>query len=83
MAKPKNKSQTKKPHGNKGNKFAVGHGRPRKFQDVNELIKLITKYINDRLKNQEKVTYTGLLYALGTTKDVMDDYCKGKYNEGK
>jgi hypothetical protein len=67
----------------KGNKYAVGNkgGRPRKFDNPDEIYQAGLKYIEDKLSKDEHLTFTGLCIALGVVKDTFNDYESGKYDE--
>lgn len=60
-------------------------GRPRKFESVEDLIERAQKYfdecMNVPLLWQRPLTITGLCNALGTFRNVLIDYEKGKYGE--
>ena len=64
-----------------GNKNACGWGRPLRFETVEDMEKGIEEYINDCINNNKKMTYTGLATALGTWKDVLNDYITGKHDK--
>ncbi len=49
-------------------------GRPKKFQDVEELQTLIDDYFINCEQEEEPVTVTGLCIWLDTTRDVLMDY---------
>jgi hypothetical protein len=56
-------------------------GRPRKFETVDDLYEKATTYFQECSDEFRPLTVTGLCNALGTFRDVLDDYQKGKYGE--
>lgn len=60
-----------------------GKGRPRKFTNAEELYQAGIKYIEDRVAEHKPITVTGLCIALDTTKDILNDYESGKYNDNQ
>ncbi len=60
-----------------------GKGRPRKFTNAEELYQVGLKYIEDRQEEHKPITVTGLCIALDTTKDILNDYESGKYNDSQ
>ena len=51
-------------------------GRPRKWQNPQELIELINNYLEET--PFEEWSVTGLALTLGTSKQLLIDYQKGK-----
>ncbi len=47
-------------------------GRPLKFPEPDDLVKAINKYFNEH--DKEEWTVTGLCLAMGTSRDVLDEY---------
>ena len=63
----------------KGNRYTAGRGgRPRKFQSVEELQRLIDAYFDECDTNEELPTVTGLALALGTSRRLLCNYEKCK-----
>lgn len=56
-------------------------GRPRKFNNPDELFEAGIEYIQECIDNGEPLTVTGLCLALDANKDTILDYERGKYNE--
>jgi hypothetical protein len=58
-------------------------GRPLKFQDAEELYNLGIEYIKKCIKDKEHLTFTGLCISLDTTRETLNDYESGKYDNDK
>jgi hypothetical protein len=55
-------------------------GRPRKFTNAEELYNDGMKYIERTLRKDEPLTWTGVCIALDSTRETMNDYDSGKYD---
>jgi hypothetical protein len=56
-------------------------GRPRKFETVEDLYEKANHYFFTCKNNNSPLTVTGLCNALGTFRDVLNDYEDGKYGD--
>ena len=56
-------------------------GRPRKFESAAELYEKGLEYIKEIQEKGDHLTFTGLCIALDTTRETLDDYFSGKYDD--
>lgn len=66
-----------------GNQFAVGNrgGSPKKFSSASDLKEIGTRYIEETLKAEKHLTFTGLCLALKMCKETFNEYMSGKYDD--